>query len=240
METFKKLSDEELVAAYQNGDEESFNELFFRYNKALLAKARRAGEQYKSIDMEDFYSYFLEKFQRAVERFDLSQNVPFSAFFKLKMSKVTYDYVKRKVYSKVRNEDGTHKQSIRESYTVVSYNSIVSEETSENDGSRVGGTSFEGIQVDEASTYDHKQPIEETELFHYIQDISDRDAKIVSYLVQGYKYDEIATLMGREGNASALRNWTKRAVNRIRNNTIEFFHNNESADQAHYLQKIIQ
>lgn len=216
----------ELVKKYQEErDDDAFTLLYKRYDRRLLNKAQSVHKQYPMFDVNEFHSYFAQKFLKAVETFDLSKGVPFGAFLNLKLSKAAFDYVKRKLYCTKREEDGylmPHKINRR-------INQI------ENDGNPMNirnqnletgegrGTNLPEQISDDKSDYDYQLQANQTDLYKYIASHNDTHARVIALVAEGYSYEESASIVGKTGSTAALKMWTKRVVDKSKDYAKQFY-----------------
>lgn len=219
----RNLIDLQLVTRYQQGEESAFTDIHQRFEKKIESQARKSHLKYPSVEVDDFYSYFVMKLLKAAETYDLSRsNVPFDAYVQVKLSTATYDFIKRKIYSKVLDENGRQTYSEREKAQQRS----VSMDAEVYAPNSTAGTASDTVKVqhaDRSSSYEYAQSIEETDLYKYIAEKSSKDAMVAVLMYKGYEYGEIAEQVGHDGNYAARRNWTMRAVKRIKGYCQEFY-----------------
>lgn len=206
---YEAMDDNELVRLAQQKDNIAWYVLFKKYKPALKKKANQSHLKHREISEDDFYEKYLRVFELAVEGYDLKTGT-FSGFlFRTKLGQATHIVLQKLYRSKVRDEDGNR---VKKSEFMIH----MDEETMDS-------------QLDVA--YEDKNSGEpnneaETDLYQYIASKSVQDAKVANLRAQGYKFEEIASIMGHTGSPEAKRNWTKRSLERSQKYAREFYEKN--------------
>lgn len=226
MEKYRILKDEELALLAQQGDDDAFSVLFLRYEPGLIGQAKKAAKRFPSFYEDEFFGYFQERFIALVQKFDVSSGVYFAKFCSFKFPKLAHDYVRGKLEQRLYGEDGKKRKSNQPSLR-DKHKMLLSDPT-------------KMVIPDSRYTTDYMQDIESTELYAHLSATSDVSAKVVTLLVQGYNYEEIAEALGRTGSAVTLRNWTKRAVRKLREEAIKFYAVSDSIDEVIVFEKAIK
>jgi DNA-directed RNA polymerase specialized sigma subunit len=200
---YNEMTDEQLAALYQKGDEDAFTTLFLRYQKGLGYYASKAMKRYQKFPYEEFFGYFQEQFIKIAQKFDVNSGVYFAKFCSYKFPKLAHNYVRGKLYPR---KDGVEYESARDRYEEV-----------------IEDISTMAVMPDNRFTFEHQQDTEKLELYQYLSSLSDTNANVIALLVQGYNHEEIALAMGRTGSGPALRMWTARVVKKMKQQTLEFY-----------------
>jgi DNA-directed RNA polymerase specialized sigma24 family protein len=217
MKSYVKVTDEELIALYQEGDDDAFTRLFKRYQSTLRYHAYKAAKRYPTFYEDEFFGFFQEHFYKIVKKFDLSRGVYFAKYFDVIVPKWAYYYVRDKIQKRQLDEDGKK---------------VKVDGPTNYDKHKVLPHDLDTLQLkDGMYTVGHQQDVEDTDLFRFLEEKDSVYAKVISLHVQGYSYDEIGALLGEDRSLEGRKAWTKRMMGSIREETVRFYHVSDSVDE---------
>ena len=222
-EQAEKMDDESLVRAIQaqeDGADMCFRVLFDRYVPTIRAYAHKNHERSSRIPVEDFYSYHLEHFWEATNKFnvDNADGVPFRAYVQYKLTKRTYDIIRSKMYTKTRDEAGRLVAKAE-----LSLVSLDAEVPSDNGASEAYHTRIPDVNAAVEDVVARRTSVHSLPLVKRLRQMSIEDAQFAVMLAQGMSYTQIATALGHASTADAAKGWAKRTAARLRKIAVAFY-----------------
>ena len=195
-EGYRKLSDEELVARYQEGDDNAAEFLIEKY-KNLVRKCARS-YYLMGADHEDLLQEGMIGLFKAIRDYDAGRDASFFTFADLCIS--------RKIYNAIE-------ASKREKHTPLNnYVSLYSGNDEENQDGKSGFIDL--LSAGEISNPENllidKENVERIEKL-VEQELSDFEKQVFDLYITGMKYVQIAKVLGRDEKS------TDNAIQRIRN-----------------------
>jgi DNA-directed RNA polymerase specialized sigma24 family protein len=225
VQDYTQMADEQLAELAQSGDDDAFTTLFKRYERALQMHARNAALRFPSYYQDEFFGYFQERFIKIVQKFDIESGVYFAKYCQYKFPKLAHDYIRGQLQKRsyTRLENGKYKRENVDEPTIRDQHKAITSDLEKTD------------TTDNRFTYDFQKGIEDTDLFAYLKDRSEVNAKVVSLLASGYTYEEVGEMMGKTGTTDAKKGWTNYIMRKVRQDAIDFYRSCDSEGEIRTL-----
>ena len=197
MSKYDRMTDEQLLCDYKNGNQEIMDYLMVKYKSMVRKKARAMyllGGENEDLIQEGMIGLF-----KAAQSYQPDKDASFRTFAGM--------CIDRQLYSAIQNSN-RQKHMPLNSYISLSEEP---EETDELEGS--WWENPENIIIDQESTRSLEQEIHRT--------LSPMENKVLKYYLKGYGYIQIAKIMGK--TPKSIDNALQRIRGKIRNFSLSFW-----------------